>query len=609
MIQILKKYKITALAAAALLTLGGYLGYAFLKTGAGETRYLLAAAQKGALTSYISGSGQVAVTNQLNLKAKASGDVVYVGAKNGQGAAAGALLVQLDARDAQKAVRDAEVNLESARISLEKLKKPADHLSILQAENALAQAKESKRKAEDDLGKAYEDGFNAVASAFLDLPGVMIGTHDILNGTNISSGQANAAYYADSIKNYEAAALNYKDDAMTAHQKARQAYDQNFQDYKLATRFSDIKIIGSLIGETYETAKKIAEAVKSANNLIQFYQDKLTERNLTPQPVSHAHLANLNTYTGKTNTHLLNLLSLRRTIETSKETIINAERSIAEKTESLAKLKAGAEPLDIRSQELILRQRENSLLDAKEKLADYFIRAPMDGIIARVEVKKGDPVSANAVVAALITRSRIAEISLNEVDAAKVKVGERATLTFDALPDLKINGEVAEIDVVGAVSQGVVSYTVKITFDTRPVLRGVSHAEDGDERVKPGMSVSADIVTESKNDILMIPNAAVKSRDGFYFVEIPENQNLASQRGGANAAGVTFSNLPSRRAIETGISNDEFTEVVSGLEEGEVVVSGVINPQASANPNSRQQTPAFRIPGLPGGGSGRGGFR
>ena len=180
--KIIKKIlerKILSGGIALLLAIGGYLGYGAIFNKDGVAQYALAQVQKGTLVVSIAGSGQVSVSNQVDIKPKVSGDVVYVGVKNGQEVKAGTLIVQLDAGDAQKAVRDAEANLESAKLSLEKLKKPSDTLSLLQAENSLAQAKESKQKAEDDLKKAYEDGFNTISNAFLELPEVMTGLDNI----------------------------------------------------------------------------------------------------------------------------------------------------------------------------------------------------------------------------------------------------------------------------------------------------------------------------------------------------------------------------------------------------------------------------------------------
>jgi HlyD family secretion protein len=578
------KHKFTAGILLLVIAGGGYFGYTKIFSNDGAIRYATAQVQKGTLIVSISGSGQVSVSNQVDIKPKASGDIVYVGVKNGQEVKAGTLIAQLDARDAQKAVRDAETNLESAKLSLEKLKKPADALSILQAENSLAQAKESKQKAEDDLKKAYDDGFNTVANAFLDLPTVITGLHDILFSSDTGlggSGQWNIDYYADSVKTYDEKALQYKEVARQNYQKAREEYDKNFASYKTITRYSDPAIIEGLINETYDTTKAIAEAVKSANNLIQFYQDKLTEKNLKPAALSNTHLSTLNTYTGKTNTHLLNLLGIKNTIKNSRDTIVNADRSIAEKTEFLAKLKAGADALDIQSAELTVKQRENALLDAKEKLADYFVRAPFDGVIAKINVEKRDFVSPSTVIAKIISRQKLAEISLNEIDVAQVKVGQEAILTFDSFPELEIRGRVIEISTVGREEQGVVSYEVKISL------------EKEDAEIKPGMTVSAKIFVHKKENALLVPNSAIKSDSEGQYVEIVKNYNLEN-KDFLRPAEIP-QNFIEKRYIKAGISNDEFTEVLEGLKEGEVIIVRTLSRQAFQN---QQQTNPF-LPRLP----------
>src|SRR3989338_3870878 len=178
--KFIKMHKFMGTGAVIAIALLGYWAYGSFTSTADETRYVTTVAAKGTLVVSITGSGQVSASNQVDLKPKASGEVVFIGVQNSQEVRAGALIAQLDARDAQKTVRDAEANLESAKLSLEKLRKPADTLSTLQAENSLAQETESKKKAEDDLKKAYEDGFNTIANAMLDLPGVMAGLEDMM---------------------------------------------------------------------------------------------------------------------------------------------------------------------------------------------------------------------------------------------------------------------------------------------------------------------------------------------------------------------------------------------------------------------------------------------
>jgi len=534
-------HKIVSAIIIVLLVIGGYFGYKTIKGKGETTRYITAAAEKGTIIMSVSGSGQISASNQLDIKSKVSGDAVYVGIKNGQEVKAGTLLVQLDTSDALKTVRDAQSNLESAQLSLEKLEGPA----------GLAVPR-NKQSAIDDLKKAYDDEFNAVSDAFVDFPAVMTGLQSILFGYDFAQSQWNIDYYADAVRLYDEKVSQYRDDAYTKYQAARTAYNQNFQTYKSTDRYSSTDVIEQLAGQTYETAKTIADAIKSANNLIQFYKDKLTERNFTPKILSDTHLTSLNTYMGKANTHLVNLLSAQTTIKNDKDAISNAD-------------------LDIQSQELSIKQKENALSDAKEKLAYYFIRAPFEGVVTAINVKKGDSVSGGTVLAVLLAKQRIAEISLNEVDVAKVKVGQKVNLTFDAVADLTITGEVTEIDAIGAVTQGVVTYGVKIVFDTQ------------DERVKPGMSVSTAIITDVRQDVIVVSNSAVKTSGTIQYVE------------------VLINNAPQVQSVETGLSNDTMTEIISGINEGDKVITQTI--AASTAKTQTQQNSSFRIPGITGGGT------
>ena len=567
-IQHIKKYVLSHKVASSIglivFVLLGSWAYGKLTSTSAETRYVTANATTGNVIASISGTGQVSASNQVDIKSKASGDVVLLNVVNGQEVKAGTLIAQIDARDAQKAVRDAQVNLQSAQLALDKLQQPADTLSLIQAQNSLDQAKESKQTAEDDLKKAYDDGFNTVANAFLDLPSIMTGLDDMFLGNTIDRTMVNITWYVNQTSAQNDGerdkALRYKDDFYTKYNVARTAYDKNSEDYKSASRVSDTNTIEALINETYETTRDIADTVKTGNNLVDFVKDALVQRNTAVPAIIGTHQASLNTYTGTTNAHLSSLLSIEQTIQSSKEAIVNADRTIAEKTEAIAKLKAGADPLDVQSQQLSLQQRKNALIDAQEKLADYYIRAPFDGTIATLNVKKADTLSSGTSIATFITKQRLAEISLNEVDVAKVKVGQKATLTFDAVDGLTISGSVAEIDTVGTVSQGVVTYAVKIGFDTQ------------DDHVKPGMSVSAAIITDMKQNVLTVPNSAVKTQGNASYVEMFTTP-LANASG---TQGTPSAIPPVRQTVEVGISDDTTTEIVSGLKEGDQVVTRMI---------------------------------
>jgi HlyD family secretion protein len=244
--------------------------------------------------------------------------------------------------------------------------------------------------------------------------------------------------------------------------------------------------------------------------------------------------------------------------------------------------------IDIQSSKLNVRQKENALEDAKNTLSDYYITAPFDGMIASVVAKVGD--TASTTLGSIITDQKIALLSMNEVDVSKIKLGEKASITFDAIEDLSMTGQVVEIDAVGTVSQGVVSYSVKVAFDT------------SDERVKPGMSVSASIITNSKTDVLMIPASAVKVQGTTNYVQMFTTPLSTVDM---TTAGITSPTAPEQVTVEIGISDDTNTEIISGLAEGDQVVSRTITTKTKATTQAPSLIGGGNVRTTGGGGFGR----
>ncbi len=545
-------HKVASVIALLVFLLIGYWGYGRLTSTAGETRYVMATAQKGTLVMSVTSAGQVSTSNALDLKPQVSGTVSYVAVNDGASVRQGALILTLDARDAQKTVRDTELSLEQAQLDRSKM-----------AGNPASGVRSAADIAADNVIKAREDGLNTVANTFLNLPTIVSGMNSILYSTTLNSSQTNLDYYANAIKTSDPQGVLAHDDAVAKYQKARTAYDQNFSDYKSISRFSDPAAIDQMINETYNTAKLAADSAQSASNMVQLYQDDLTKQNLKPVALSNTDIANLNTYTGQLNAALSNLFSALDTIKTSNESVAGAD-------------------LNLQAQDLLIRQRQNALADAKEQLAYYSVRAPFDGVVAKLNVKKDDAIGPGTIITSFITQQKIAEISLNEVDAATIKQGQKATLTFDAIDGLSIAGKVVQIDTVGTMSQGVVTYNVKIAFDTQ------------DDRVKSGMSINAAIITDVRQDVLLVPNNAVKSQGNAHYVEMFDTPAPAVQGN----QGFVSPMPPRQQTVTIGISNDTSTEITSGLNEGDQVVSRTITAAAAA-----PQAPSlFGAPGRSGGG-------
>jgi len=561
--------KITSGIIIILLIIGGFYGYKALKGETTETRYVLAAVEKGTLIASVSGSGQISVLNQVDIKPKVSGDIVWLNATIGQNVGEGQALFSLDSSDAQKAVADAEFDLTQAKLQFNKdtAQAPIDYERTL----------ESLQKYKDNLETEYENTFNTISSTFLDLPAVMTGLQNILYGTTLETrtGQMNLTVYKNlfSLEEDRKLVSTLADIAEKDYKIARDNYDKGFLDFKNITRYSEKPVLESLLDETSDTATSVSQAVKSELNLLSSITDIAEKRSVTLNSLIITYQNNLKSYLSTANSNVSSLSSQERTLADTKETIINTERDI-----EILKIgnPEGDNPLSLQTAQNNLKKKETSLADLKTALADYSVRAPFTGVIAKVNSKKGDSVSSGTALATIITKQRVAEISLNEVDAAKVKVGQKVTLTFDAVENLSITGEVAEMDTLGTVSQGVVTYAVKIIFDTQ------------DERVKPGMSVSAVIITDVKQDVLMIPNSAVKSSGDTQYVEFIEG-TAVSDSGATGSAGILSTTLPQQKAVQTGLANDSFTEIISGLTEGESIVSRTSTSNSSAV-NTTQST-------------------
>jgi HlyD family secretion protein len=565
------RHKVVSAIIVLALVIGGYYSYKAYANRPQPTRYVLANVAKGSVIATVSGTGQISASNQLDVKAQASGNIVSVSVKQGDTVKTGQLLAVIDNTDALKSVRDAEANLKSAQISLQQLTAPADALTLLQTQDAVTNAENSKTAAGDSLTKSYSDALNEVSNSFIDFPDVMSGLQSRIFGNDMSKQQDNLDFMADTAKVYDDKSDVFHDAALADYATARAAYDTNFLDYKNVSRTSDPATVENILNETYKTSQLISQAVQSTNNLIQFYEDRLTEHGLTPLPVANTFLSDLNGYIGKINGHLSNLLNYQSTIASDKQAISDADRTIAEKQASLAQLQSGATALEIQSAQLSVTQRQNALSDAQATLADYYVRAPFDGIIATLNANKGDSLSGGGTVATIITKQLSSEITLNEVDAVKVKIGDKATITFDAISGLTITGAVAQMDTLGTVSQGVVSYNVQIVFDTQ------------DSRVRPGMSVTAAIIIDSRQDVLVVPSSAIKTANGASYVLTPDETVTDI---GDSRTGVVLGKPPVQTSVVTGLSDSTNTEITSGLTENQVIVVKTVAPSASSAASS-----------------------
>jgi len=467
-----------------------YWTYGKLTDTSGETRYVISAVERGTVITTVSGSGQVSALRQLELKPKASGDIVYLGAKSGQYVGAGQLILQVDARDAKIALENAKLNLQKAV--------------------------EANTLTTGGLAKNSEDSLTNINKTFLDLPAVFEGLDSMLNNYTVS-------IYKINLPNDKARA--YYDQAEHDYYQVLKVYEKTLADYqKLSRPASDASVLALTQG-TYLMLQSLSQTVKDTSTYINFVYDYYEGSSRSPEITADRN--SVDTWLPIVNADLtaisLNLNTMRNS------------------------------SLDIKAQKLTVQQQENNY-------ADYFLYAPFSGLV-QINVNQGDSASNGTTIGAIVSAQKIATVSLNEVDIAKVKVGQKATITFDAIDELSMAGEVTEVDIVGTVSQGVVNYNVKIAFDTQ------------DERIKSGMSASASIAVGVKKDVLKIASSAIKRQGGNRYVEVFD-QTIAV----TGNKSVISATLPTRKKVEVGISDDFNTEIISGLDEGDKVVTKTILP-------------------------------
>jgi HlyD family secretion protein len=529
----------------------GYYFYNFLFIKRDNVVYVTAPVERGTIVSSVNGSGQISASEQIEIKSKVSGDVVFVGVKNGQDVKTGTLLVQIDDADAHKAVEEARINLENAKLSLEKLK--------LDKEIRL-----------NTPVKGYEEGMDILSDFYGKFPSIMEDLKNVYFGTGLSLNKSsncsveysllndcNITYYSSYGDNKQKFAL-VPGEVLKLYYEVNELYEKGKFHYQKVKRSVDNEERLSAIKEGREIALKLGDIIKIGRDVINSFRDILVKNGgvFEKQALVDEHINILSDHSSTVSNYASSLFSSIDSVNSYINSLQNLD-------------------LDIKNQGLIIKQRENSFLDTQKKLEDYSIRAPFDGIVSKIEVKKGDSISAGTIVSTLISKNKIAEVSLNEVDASKVAVGQKANLTFDAIDGLIVTGKVIDIDLVGTVTQGVVSYNIKIAFDSQ------------DDRIKPGMSVSASIITNVKQDVILVPNSAIKFNNSNNYVELLKEKKPYSQ------------------VVEIGISNDTMTEIISGLSEGDQVIVQTISKNSSSS-GSGQQNSSFRIPGFT---TGSGGFR
>ena len=300
------------------------------------------------------------------------------------------------------------------------------------------------------------------------------------------------------------------------------------------------------------------------------------------------------------------LTALERDLLQAEINLENAKYAL-DKAEEQTTISIDIDHWEVDIKEMQVELAEARFEDAKEALEEALekspeIIAPFDGFITKVNVEGGDEVLTGVVAVELADPNKFeADILVSEVDIFQVKEGGDATVQVDAMPVVVLPAKVTHITPTATIQAGVVNYKVKVEIESLEVVmqkrqearqnsspgelpeelkeaveEGQITQEQAEEMMKQrqgdwqemmptmipkdfqlreGLTVTVSIIVEEKDDVLLLPNAAIIRQGGSTYVQVMSPNGVIEER-----------------SITTGISNWQYTEVIDGLSEGEQVV-------------------------------------
>ncbi|HTX86966.1 MAG TPA: efflux RND transporter periplasmic adaptor subunit [Candidatus Nanoarchaeia archaeon] len=605
-------HKIITVLAIIILAVIGYYGYQKLNTGKIKISYVTQAISRSTINVSVTGSGQVSELNSVDIKPQVSGNsetLVTLNIKKGDQVKAGQVLAIIDQRAALASISQAKSQLTNAQANYQTLIAGPTAVDVNISQNSVTQAENSYNNAL----LSQQNTIQTTATNVTQAQNALADLEDTTSSANPTNKRGVAITTIDNVLTQDRSALDAENKIFS---------DDNFKAVFGATDSSSVNSAKNnynqalALLDTAENSLANVKVNRTDANIDQSVNDAVNALNVTQNSLNYCYTALQNTVSGASvsqstidsykssingqlstiNSGITSIqnadqglkdaitadqnalqsaqLSEQTQLAQAKASVDSAYNSWQNAKDQLAKLTAPPTAQNVNSDLAAIASAKTQLDQAVNDYNNTIITAPFDGLIAAVTPHQGDQVSPSTVIATLITNQYVAIIPLNEVDVAKVKTGDAAVMTFDALPDLNMTGKVIDIDTIGTVSQGVVTYNVKIALDTQ------------DPAVKPGMSASVTIITEVKADVLSAPNAAVKSQGTSFYV-----QKLDA------------SGQPQNVPVQIGIANDAYTEIISGVNEGDQVITQTITSAAA-----KAAASTSGLNSLLGGGRAAGGF-
>jgi len=564
-----KAWMIAVPVIAVVLVAAGVLGFRGRSKPTAQN-VATAAAQHGQIVVTVSDSGTVSGNVQMDVRAEVAGTVSQVNKDNGDAVKKGDVLAVVASQDVLDAARQAQLDLQSAQAKLDDMVNPKsratqDDMNQARARLALAEATRTSRQHDLDslsvkapvngtiVSMKYQEGDSAgdgqVFATINDLDHLTFVLPVTENGIpNVQVGQT--ANVVIGPGNESRNGLVTDVDTAGYVSNGTHLYDVTIS---LDGGFSpDVRpgisgyAILNTVGHGGQYGVEGKGTVQSSQNLDVHFNVSGTISQLNVREGSVVKAGDV-----------LAVLSNDQAVVSARQADLDYQTAQSNLNQ-LVNPSVTANQSDITAQQVRVAELQMTAAARQRDVDSLTVRAPIDGIVTARNVSVGDKVGANQATA-LFTVADYSKmqvtINVDELDVGKVKAGQKARVTIDALPGKTYDAEVVRVAAGGTQQQGVATFPVALSM-----------ANPGE--VKSGMTANVDILIDQKNNALLVPLEAVTKRGGRSFVRVMGADGKMTQ-------------VP----VTTGLASDTAIEIVSGLKEGDVVVTstsatGTQNPFA-----------------------------
>jgi HlyD family secretion protein len=466
--------------------------------------------ERGSIVSSIAAVGSVRARNEVLLSFETTGRVSEVLVEAGEAVEQDQVLAQLNKEDLELQVRSAEAALAVSKAQLDQL-----NAGPRPQEVVAAQAQVKAMQAALDQATAQRDQLLAGATE-----AEIASARAAVRSAQANYARVEAGPSAEEVAVVQAAL----DSAQAGVEQAQAAYD----------RVKDRPEVGIL-----------PESLAMRNATIEMERAQANYDALMNHPTK-AELAAAAAQVAQAEAQLAHLLAAQEPQLRIAEAVVSAaqaQRDIAQA--QLELLQAGTTQEQIATAEAQVEQAKVALDSARLAMERAILRAPIGGVVARVEVEVGESVGPQTPVMTLTGDSQFRiEADVDEADIGWMAIGQEVAIDFDAFPGNTLRGRVVAIAPLASVDVGIVSY--RVTIESEPT----------DLPLRGGMTANTKIVRDQREDVLLVPNLAI-SID-------PESGSKTVAR--QTATGVQLVE------IGTGLSDDLYSEVTAGLEEDDVLI-------------------------------------